>query len=203
MRKRARSEVIAELRELRGDWGWFLALGIGLVFAGIAAITVPFFATIGVVTVLGILLIVAGAAQVVTAFSCSQWSGLLVEILVGVLYVVFGFLILENPIAGAAGLTLLVAAMFFIGGVFRIVISLQERFLGWGWTLLNGAVTLLLGIIIWRNLADATLIIVGLLLGIELIFKGMATIMLAITISKIPVVDSEKGEVGGSSSVQE
>ena len=152
-----------------------------------AAITVPLVATIGVVTVLGILLMAAGAAHIVLAFSCARWSGVLVDVLVGVLYVVFGFLILENPLAGAAGLTLLVAAMFFVGGGFRVVIALQERFLGWGWTLLNGAITLLLGIIIWRHLGEATLTIVGLLIGIELIFKGGATIMLAMTVRRIPV----------------
>ena len=88
-------------------------------------------------------------------------------------------------------MTLLVAAMFFVGGGFRIVIALQERFLGWGWTLLNGAITLLLGIIIWRHLGEATLVIVGLLIGIELIFKGGATIMLAMTVRRIPVDETE------------
>jgi uncharacterized membrane protein HdeD (DUF308 family) len=188
-----RTDLLAELRELRKDWGWFLALGIGLIFAGVAAITVPLVATIGVVTVLGILLMAAGAAHIVLAFSCARWSGVLIDVLVGVLYVVFGFLILENPLAGAAGLTLLVAAMFFVGGGFRIVIALQERFLGWGWTLLNGAITLLLGIIIWRHLGEATLVIVGLLIGIELIFKGGATIMLAMTVRRIPADETEHG----------
>lgn len=186
---RDRAESQAELRELQKDWGWFLALGIGLILVGAAAIAVPLLATIGVVTILGILLMVAGTAHIVLAFSCARWSGVLVEVLVGVLYVVFGFLILENPLAGAAGLTLLVAAMFFVGGVFRIVIALQERFPGWGWTLLNGAITLLLGIIIWRHLGEATLVIVGLLVGIELIFKGGATIMLAAAIRNVPIED--------------
>ena len=80
-----RADLLVELRELRKDWGWFLALGIGLIFAGVAAITVPLVATIGVVTVLGILLMAAGAAHIVLAFSCARWSGVLVDVLVGVL----------------------------------------------------------------------------------------------------------------------
>lgn len=188
---RNREEVLAEMRELRNDWGWLLALGIGLVLAGVAAISVPIVATIGVVTVLGILLLAAGAVQIVSSFSCAKWSGLIVHVLVGILYAVFGFLVLENPLAGAAGLTLLIAAMFLVGGVFRIVVSLRERFPGWGWMLLNGAVTLLLGIIIWRNLGEATLVIVGLLVGIEFLFNGVTWIMLAIGLHRLPVDDED------------
>jgi uncharacterized membrane protein HdeD (DUF308 family) len=183
---RDKAEILEELRGLRKDWGWLMALGIGLVLVGFAAITVPLLATIGVVTVLGILMLAAGAAQIVSAFSCNRWSGVLLHVLIGILYVVFGFLVLENPIAGAAGITLLMAAMFLVAGVFRIVFAVQERFPGWGWTLLNGAVTLLLGIIIWRNLAEATLVIVGLLVGIEFLFNGAAWIMLAIAIRRLP-----------------
>jgi len=176
------NSVAEEARELRKQWVWLLALGIGHVLIGGVAIAVPFLATVGVVAVIGIAMLAAGIAQIVGAFSSARWSGVFVHIMVGVLYGVTGFFVLENPIAGASALTLLLAMFFFASGIFRIVFSLRERFLNWGWTLLNGAVTLLLGVIIWRQLPESALWIVGLLVGIDLIFTGWTSIMLAFAV---------------------
>lgn len=185
--------IADELRELRKDWGWLLALGIGLALAGVAAISVPLLATVGIVTVIGILMLAAGAAQIVSAFSSSKWSGVFVHIVMGLLYGVTGFFILENPLVGAGGLTLLMAMFFFMSGIFRIVFALRERFPTWGWTLLNGAVTLLLGIIIWRQFPESALWLIGLLVGIDLIFTGWTWIMLAFAVRNAPEASSAKG----------
>ncbi len=167
-----------------------LALGILLVVGGTAAIIVPIFATFGVVTLLGILLIVAGIAQIVSAFHCHGWKGVLLHVLLGILYAVTGFLILENPIAGAAGITLLLAAFFLATGAIRIVVALKERFENWGWVLLSGAVTLILGVIIWRQFSPDHgadfLWVIGLLVGIDLIFSGWTWIMFALAFRKLP-----------------
>jgi uncharacterized membrane protein HdeD (DUF308 family) len=182
-----------ELRELRKDWIWILALGVGLVLAGGAAISVPLFATVGIVTVLGILMLVAGAGQFVSAFSSARWSGVFLNIVLGLLYGVTGFFVLENPLEGAEGLTLLLTVFFFVSGIFRMVFALRERFPAWGWTLLSGAVTLLLGIIIWRQFPASSLWLIGLLVGIDLIFTGWAWIMLAFVIRRAPEAGQSQG----------
>ena len=68
--------------------------------------------------------------------------------LAGILYLVVGLLMVADPVAAAAGLTLILATAFMIGGLLRIIVALGERFHGWGWVLLNGIITLLLGILI-------------------------------------------------------
>ena len=176
---------------LRGSWGWVLALGICMILGGIAAIAVPLFATMGVVTVLGILLLVAGIAQIISAFHCKGWQGVVLQLLVGILYLVTGFLVLENPLEGAAGLTLLLAAFFLATGVFRVVVSLKDRFHGWGWTLLSGAVTILLGLIIWRQFPESALWVIGLLLGIDLIFNGWMWVMMSFVFRSLPEDEGE------------
>ena len=187
-----------ELRQMRKDWGWLLALGIGLVLIGMAALSVPLLATglttVAIVATIGILMIVAGAAQIVSGFSCENWSGVFLSIALGLLYGVTGFFILENPLEGAAALTLLIAAFFFISGIFRIIFALRERFPAWGWTLLNGAVTLILGIIIWRQLPESALWLIGLLVGIDLIFSGWTWIMLAFAVRNVPEPESAEAE---------
>ena len=186
----------SDLSTLRDSWGWILVMGILMILGGLAAIATPFFATVGVVTFLGILMLVAGVAQIVSAFQCKAWKGVLLNTLIGILYLVTGFLVLENPLQGAAGLTLLLALFFLTSGIFRIVLSLQERFPGWGWTLLSGAVTVLLGLIIWRQFPEVALWIVGLMLGIEFVFNGWMWIMLAFAFKQIPM------EASGSDNTQ-
>ena len=90
-----------------------------------------------------------------------------------------GFLITERPLAATAGLTLLLAGLFIVLGVFRIVVALMIRFPSWGWSLLNGVVTLLAGMVIYRHFPQSALWVVGLLVGLEMLFSGWTWIMLA------------------------
>ena len=190
----SKSSTEPEMMELKDSWGWILAMGICMVVAGFAILSLPLFTTLTtltVLTILGIMLLAAGIIQVVSAFQCKAWKGVLLNTLVGILYLLTGFLVLENPVKGAVGLTLLLALFFFTSGIFRIVISLQERFPGWGWTLMSGAVTVLLGMIIWRQLPESALWVVGLLLGIEFLFNGWTWIMLAFAFRNLPVEELE------------
>jgi uncharacterized membrane protein HdeD (DUF308 family) len=67
---------------------------------------------------------------------------------------------------------LMLAAAFFGSGLFRIIVALSERFYGWGWVLLNGIITLVLGILIWRGWPDAAFWVIGLFVGIDMLFAG-------------------------------
>src|SRR5438552_76718 len=83
-----------------------------------------------------------------------------------------------RPVAGALSLTLLLAAFFVVGGVSRIMTALAIRFPGRGWTLLSGMVTLLLGIVIWRQWPISGLWVIGTFVGLDLIFDGWSLVML-------------------------
>jgi uncharacterized membrane protein HdeD (DUF308 family) len=100
----------------------------------------------------------------------------------GILYLVLGFLMVQRPLAAAAIFTLMLAAAFFVGGLFRIIVALSERFYGWGWVLLNGLITLVLGILIWRQWPEAKFWVIGLFVGIDMLFDGWSLVITVLTI---------------------
>jgi uncharacterized membrane protein HdeD (DUF308 family) len=179
-----------ELHRLRKEWWWFLLLGILLVLCGVIALSCPFISTIGVVIVLGAALLVSGIATIVGAFWAGKWSGFFLQLLVGILYAVAGFTMMDEPGIAVSVLTLFLAAFFVVVGIFRIVVSLSEKFAQWGWSLLSGFITLLLGVVIFKNYEAAQLWVIGLLVGIELIFNGWTWIMLSLSVRNLPVEES-------------
>jgi uncharacterized membrane protein HdeD (DUF308 family) len=177
-----------EMQALRNYWVWFLILGAALVFAGTFAIGWACIVTITVAAtwVFGFLLLASGIAQIVNSFWVGRWGGMLAHLLIGVFYTLAGFLIIDQPETAAVSLTLLIAIFLMVGGIFRIVIGVSERFAGWGWVLLNGGVTFLLGLMIYKQWPGSSLWVIGLFVGIDLIFNGLAWIMLSLAVRRMP-----------------
>lgn len=169
-----------ELHPLRKEWWCFLLLGIALIVLGSVCIAQPFIPSLASVLFLGFTLLAAGITQVVSAFWAGQWKGMLLNILIGVLYAVVGYMIVESPVANMVMITKFIAILLIVSGVFRIVAALVARFHEWGWALLNGAITLLLGVMINRQMPEASLWVIGLFVGIELLFNGWGWVMLSI-----------------------
>ena len=184
--------VRRELSHLRSHWWWLLVLGILLSAAGTAALVFPAattMTTFAAVVFLGVLLMISGASIIVASFWAGRWSGFLVQLLVGILYFVAGLTVAEMPGQSSVLITLFLASLFIIGGVFRAVAALVMRFPHWGWTLLNGVVTFVLGVIIYRHFAEASLWLIGTLVGIDMLLHGWSWIMLAFAIRRIPDVE--------------
>ncbi len=168
-----------ELRALKDEWMWFLALGVGLMAVGVVAIGAAFMATLLTMAFFGVLLLVGGIAQTVSAFWSPRWRGLLVHMLTGILYLVVGYIVIDNPVEAAIAMTLLIAGFLIVVGVFRIVVSLFERFHNWGWCLLSGCISALLGIMILKQWPASGVWVIGLFIGIEMVFNGLAWVMIA------------------------
>jgi uncharacterized membrane protein HdeD (DUF308 family) len=168
-----------ELHPFRNHWWCFLLLGIALVVLGSFCIVDPLVPTLASVLVLGYVLMAAGIIQIVSSFWAGKWSGMLIHMLIGVLYIVVGYMIVDAPVVSMVLITKFIAIFLIVSGAFRIIAALVMRFQEWGWSLLNGGVTLLLGIIINRQLPEAALWVIGLFIGIELLFNGWAWVMLA------------------------
>src|SRR6478752_3501030 len=175
-----------ELRHLKEEWWWFLVLGILLLVSGLVAIGYPVISSVAIVMVLGMSLMVSGIATIVATFWAGKWSAHLLQLLVGIFYTVVGFLIMDMPVESAASLTLVVASMFLVVGILRSIAALTIRYPQWGWSLLSGVLTTLIGILIYKNFPDTALWAIGTLVGIQLIFDGWFWIMLAIALWRLP-----------------
>src|SRR6516165_9462442 len=158
-----------EMACLRKSGFWLLVLGALLIVVGMVAISSSFIATLATVVILGVLLMIGGAVEIVDAFLGRGWRGFWMHLLAGIMYLVLGFLLFQRPLAAAAFFTLMLAAAFFVGGLFRIIVALSERFYGWGWVLLNGIITLVLGILIWQEWPQAAYWVIGLFVGIDML----------------------------------
>jgi uncharacterized membrane protein HdeD (DUF308 family) len=163
---------------MRRNWGWYMALGIGLILIGAIAVAHAALATFASVMVFGWLFIIGGVLEAVHAGWRRQWSGFFIEMVVGILYAVAGFMLVTNPAAGALLLTFLIAWFLMLGGIFRIVASMTTRYHNWGWLLLNGVIGVLLGLMIWRQWPFSGLWVIGLFVGIDMIFNGWSLVML-------------------------
>lgn len=169
-----------DLQLVRRTWITFLVLGILLVVVGVAALYHTYFVAQVSAVFLGWLLLFAGIGEIVHAFWKERdWSGFFIDLLAGLLHGVVGFLMLANPQATVLALTLLIAMFLMIEGLGRIVVALSVRMPHRGWVLLNGAVDLLLGLMIMWQWPLSGLWVIGLFIGIQMIFNGWSLIMLA------------------------
>src|SRR5947209_10715489 len=135
------AEIRHELQKMRDEWWWFLLLGIGLVVLGSIAIgygVVAYYLSLVIAVLFGVLMLLGGIAQVVTAFWAGRWSGFALSLLIGILYIVTGFFIIDKPELGAETITLVLAVALIVGGLFRIIAAMALRFTHWGWALLSG-----------------------------------------------------------------
>lgn len=186
--------LVAELRHglsaLRGNWLWFVLLGIALVVLGTIALGSVAIASLAVAAAFGMLLVLGGLAEAVGAFWCRGWSGIFLHLLSGVLSVVVGVLFLRAPIGALAALTLLLACFLMAGGTFKIVAALSYRFAAWGWPLASGVIDLLLGIMIWSEWPASALWVIGLFVGINLLFRGFNWIALGLALRALPRLEA-------------
>lgn len=188
------TEVIAQdLSTLQKHWRWFLALGIAMVVLGFIAIgwSCITSVTVAATWLFGFFLLASGIGLIINAFWVERWSGTLLHLLIGALYSLTGVIIIDQPQTAAIELTLLIAIFLMIGGIFRVVFAVSERFVGSGWVLLNGVINFVLGMLIYKQWPASGLWVIGLFVGIELLFNGWAWIMLAMGLRQYkPIADA-------------
>lgn len=179
--------LVLEFEGIRHRWGWLLALGIGMVVLGTIALFLAPAATLATILVLGWLLVVSGIVEAIHSFHVRKWGGIFLHLIGGVLGVLVGLLVVTHPVAGALAWTLLFASFFTVIGAFRLVAAIRLKFPNWGWATFDGAVTLLLGLLLWFDWPGSGLWFLGFALGVSLLLRGWSYVMFAIALRALPV----------------
>jgi len=168
---------------LRAKWGWIVALGVVYFIVGVIALGSVVMATVASVFVVGIMMVIAGAAEIINAFQVKTWGKFLLWLLLGALYVAAGVVTFQNPLLAAALLTLLLGVALLVSGVVRIVLAFgMKEGAPWIWVALSGVVTLILGLMILARWPMSSLYVLGIFLGIDLVFAGASWIAIGLAL---------------------
>ena len=177
------TSVLGEVTDsVKSNATMLLVLGIVTSILGVLAMMYSWFSGTVVATMIAIILIAAGIARTIFAFKAGSFGKGLLAFALGALTIVVGIWMMTRPLLTLLSLTLLLMIYFLIDGIMEIVAAFKAKPMeGWGWMLFGGIVSVILGIIIWRNLPQAALWLVGVLVGIKLIFAGAAMTAIGMT----------------------
>ena len=171
----------AELGLAKKHWVLLLILGIMMIVFGMIGFMQPVAYTVATTVLFGALLLVNGGAGIVTAFKLEGWKGKTAVILLALLFIATGMMLILHPVLAAISLTLLVGAFLIASGGIKAWLGVSHReHKGWGWIVASGAISFLLGILIFGGFPGSGLWVLGLFVAIELLFDGWGLVMLAI-----------------------
>jgi uncharacterized membrane protein HdeD (DUF308 family) len=173
------------MRALRDKWGWIVTFGVIALIAGIIALGSVVVATASAVIIVGFMMLMVGAVEIVSAFSVRSWGRFASWLLIGILYVIAGFICLQNPFAAATILTLLLGIALIVSGLLRIFLATQmKQGTPWGWVVFSGLISFFLGLIIVAHWPVSSFYVLGLFLGIDLIFIGSGWIAMGLALRR-------------------
>jgi uncharacterized membrane protein HdeD (DUF308 family) len=176
----------AGIEEVRKSWGWFLVIGILLMILGVTCVGKAQTATTFSILALGWVLAISAVLWLIGSFQALGWPMFFIYLLNALIGGVVGYLLIRHPDAGAAGVTMLLAVLFIVGGTFRIAGASVIQFPWWGWTAFAGLVSVGLGVFLLATFATATTYFVGIAIGVDLIFDGGALVAFAGAIRRLP-----------------
>jgi uncharacterized membrane protein HdeD (DUF308 family) len=171
------------VRSIHRHWRVFMAEGIVLIVLGLGAIVVPPIAGLATTVVLGWLFVAAGVAGLVSTFGAPRSPGFIWSLLSALAAMIAGVALLMNPLQGLVVLTYVLGAFFFCDGVLTIALAISHRreLSGrWEWMMVNGALDLILAGVIISGVAGAVVWMLGLIVGIDMIFGGVALVTMAL-----------------------
>ena len=164
---------------------WSILCGVGFIILGVLAVGSPALAAVAVNAVIAWLIVLAGMVHLSLAFYAHRAGSVLWKLLVGLAYIFFGIYLIAHPALGVASLTLVLALLFLVEGIFDIALFFQMRAIGGSsWILVDGIITLALGLMIYLRWPSSSNWAIGTLVGVSLIVSGVTRLMLSVAVRK-------------------
>ena len=164
---------------------WSIVWGVSLIILGMVAMASPVLAAVAVNAFIAWLIVLAGGVHVFLAFHAHGAGSLIWKLLVGIAYVCFGIYMIAHPALGVASLTLLLASLFLVEGILNVVLFFRMRSLhASSWVLIDGIITLLLGLMIYMQWPSSSAWAIGTLVGVSMIISGVTRVMLSLAVRR-------------------
>lgn len=174
------SNVVTRVSTLSILWG------VLLICLGMVSIAEPMIAAVAINVVISWLLVLAGVVHLIVAFHTREAGSMIWRLLVGLAYIAFGVYLFGRPALGVASLTLLLASLFLVEGIFDIVMFFRiPAAMRSSWILFDGIVTLILGLLIYMHWPSISALAIGTLVGVSLIFSGLTRVMVALAVRRV------------------
>lgn len=173
------------MKAVRDRWGWFVALGVGMLIAGGIASSNLFAATLASVIYIGAMMLLAGVMQIAHALATSGWAKRNIPLFSGILYVVTGAIVFFDPILASASISMVIGVFLSLSGVSRIVYGFRKRSQsGYSWILASGVLSLVGGAVIVAAWPGIGLWLLGALLSVDLLFQGWSFLIFGLAIRR-------------------
>jgi uncharacterized membrane protein HdeD (DUF308 family) len=164
---------------------WSIVWGGSLIILGMVAMASPVLAAVAVNAFIAWLIVLAGGVHVFLAFHAHGAGSLIWKLLVGIAYICFGIYMIAHPALGVASLTLLLASLFLVEGILNVVLFFRMRSLhASSWVLIDGIITLLLGLMIYMQWPSSSAWAIGTLVGVSMIISGVTRVMLSLAVRR-------------------
>ncbi|AKA07050.1 hypothetical protein SAZ_35150 [Streptomyces noursei ZPM] len=180
MSGRSRSSRRSPTARLGRSFGLLAVLGVILVLAGIVGLIYVGVATLTTMLLFGWLLLIGGLVGLAHAVQSRGSSYFWLAVIVAALNIAAGVVVIRLPDATAAALTMFAALLFLTGGLFRLAGAVVVRGAQFGWTLLQGVIGILLGVLVLANWPQSSLYAIGCFFSLALLFDGLGLLAMGI-----------------------
>ena len=165
------------MEQLRHRWGWIVCFGSLLALMGLTALGLVVTATIVSVYSIAIFMVIAGGSEIAIGIGARTWSRFFLWIIAGAIYLVAASFAFAQPLVAAAAFTLMLGAGMFATGLIRIYFATKIDRGARGFLLSAGVLTALVGILILAGWPANSFFVLGILLGLDLVFWGAGWIL--------------------------
>lgn len=154
--------------------------GILFLFLGILAVVLPGIFTLAFELVIGWLFLIGGGVQAFRTLQNRHATGFWPSLISALLYIIIGVLLIAYPLSGILSLTILLAIFFLVEGIAKLILGFQLRpSPNWGWLIVSGLISIAMAAIIWGGWPFTAIWVIGLLIGINLVFAGISLLFWA------------------------
>lgn len=175
-----KSVILMSQSELQSHWKSIMVEGVLFTLLGAIALIIPGLFSLTFELVVGWLFLIGGSIQLYRAIQSNGAPGFWMFVISALLSMIFGIMMVFNPLAGLVALTLLIAIFFLLEGIVKIIYAIQiQAFASWGWVLLSGFCSILIAMMVFSGWPISTSWFIGTLIGVYLVMNGVSLMMIS------------------------